>query len=209
MRSMETLSAGDEGLIDLENQFEEEALVADESQLQADVPDLEARNLSRSLKRFYRTFFVNSTAHDWRFIKAVPGSRDPPARRDFTSVPDGANAMDVSSLAGSILVATEDDTSFYGFGWGNQVALRSNCKLIEMSKGDILLYRGDFILAPVAYETSNLCLHAYLDTPFTERSASHHHTSFRSSTTFVSLWIRFASFGSVLSGEPRLRSVAN
>ncbi|ETI57087.1 hypothetical protein F443_00557 [Phytophthora nicotianae P1569] len=43
-----------------------------------------------------------------------------------------------------------------------------------MSKGNILLYRGDFILAPVAYETNNLFLHALLDTPFTQRHGNHH-----------------------------------
>ncbi|GMF31939.1 unnamed protein product [Phytophthora lilii] len=71
-------------------------------------------------------------------------------------------------------VATEDDAVFYGFGWIHQVAMRSNRVTIEMNKGDILLYRGDFIIAPVAYTTNNVCIHAYLDTPFSHRDQDHH-----------------------------------
>ncbi|ETI57088.1 hypothetical protein F443_00558 [Phytophthora nicotianae P1569] len=109
---------GDEDLVD------EEGLIVDEGRLQTVVADQEARNMSRLLKRFYRTFFIHSSSHDWRFIKAVPGTIETPPRRDFASVPEGANAMDVTALAGSIIVATEDGTCFYVYGWDHNVALR-------------------------------------------------------------------------------------
>ncbi|ETK85315.1 hypothetical protein L915_09837 [Phytophthora nicotianae] len=68
---------GDEDLVD------EEGLIVDEGRLQTVVADQEARNMSRLLKRFYRTFFIHSSSHDWRFIKAVPGTIETPPRRDL------------------------------------------------------------------------------------------------------------------------------
>lgn len=82
--------------------------------------------------------------------------------------------MDVSALPDSIVVAIDDDTCFYTYGWNNKMALRSNRKLIELTLATSLFFRGDFILAPVGYETNNICFHAYLASPFSDRPVEHH-----------------------------------
>ncbi|KAE9265245.1 hypothetical protein PR003_g32520 [Phytophthora rubi] len=101
------------------------------------------------------------------------GTEDQPPRREFLTVPLGADIMNTTALPGSIVVATNDDTCYYACGWNERFALRSNRKLLELSKGDVVLFRGDFILAPVGYDTNNICLHAYLDSPFYERPHDH------------------------------------
>jgi hypothetical protein len=151
-------------------------MIWEEARVKAAVPDQEARGMSRLLKRFYRTFFPTARAHDWHFIKTPAGTEDQPARREFLTVPPGADIMDTSALPGSMVVATEDDTCFYAYGWNERYALRSNRELLELSKGDIVLFRGDFILAPVGYDSTNICLHAYLDSPTSDRPGDHHPT---------------------------------
>ncbi|KAE8882129.1 hypothetical protein PF005_g27786 [Phytophthora fragariae] len=158
--------------------FEEEVndMTEEQVRVKAAVPDQDAREMSRLLQRFYRTFFPAASAHDWHFNKTPAGTEDQPPRREFLTVPLGADIMDTSALPGSIVVATNDDTCIYAYGWNERLALRSNRKLLELSKGDIVLFRGDFILAPVGYDTNNICLHAYLDSPFYDRPDDHRPT---------------------------------
>ncbi|KAE9277383.1 hypothetical protein PF008_g28868 [Phytophthora fragariae] len=86
--------------------------------------------------------------------------------------------MDTSAPPGSMFVATDNDTSFYTYGWNHNIVLRSNHRQIEVNKVDILLIRGDVIIAPVGYDTNHICLHAYLDStldsPLSERPQDHH-----------------------------------
>ncbi|KAE9267444.1 hypothetical protein PR003_g31771, partial [Phytophthora rubi] len=45
---------------------------------------------------------------------------------------------------------------------------------ITLHKGDVFVYRGDLIFAPVTNDdTNNVYLHAYLDTPMLERLENH------------------------------------
>ncbi|KAE9279446.1 hypothetical protein PR003_g28232 [Phytophthora rubi] len=124
--------------------FEEEVIDMTEEQVrvEAAVPDQDAREMSRLLQRFYRTFFPATNAHDWHFNKTPAGTEDQPPRREFLT----------------------------------SLALRSNRRLLDLNKGDIVLFRGDFILASVGYDTNNICLHAYLDSPFYDRPDDHHPT---------------------------------
>jgi hypothetical protein len=149
-------------------------LINDEGRVKAVIPDQLARRLSRMLMRFYRTFVPTADANNWEFEKTPAGTDDMPARREFAAVPVGADIMDTSALAGSIFVATDNDTCFYAYGWNHNTVLRSTRWKIEMDKGDILLIRGDFIIAPVGYDTNHICLHAYLDSPVSERPPDHH-----------------------------------
>ncbi|KAE8897989.1 hypothetical protein PF005_g14784 [Phytophthora fragariae] len=140
------------------------------------VPDQDARGMSRLLKRFYRTIFPDASAHNWHLIMSPAGTEDQPPRSEFLTVPLGADIMDTSALPGSIVVATNDDTCYNVYGWNERFALRSNRRLLELNKGGIFLFRGDFILAPVGYDSNNICLHAYLDSPFYERPHDHRPT---------------------------------
>jgi hypothetical protein len=157
-----------------EDAVEDHDLINDEGRVKAVIPDQLARRLSRMLTRFYRTFVPTARAHDWEFQKTPAGTDDLPARREFAAVPVGFDIMDTSALAGSIFVAADNDTCFYAYGWNHHTALRSNRRLLELNKGDILLIRGDFIIAPVGYDTNHICLHAYLDSPVSERPHDHH-----------------------------------
>ncbi|KAG7385136.1 hypothetical protein PHYPSEUDO_001849 [Phytophthora pseudosyringae] len=111
---------GDEWFVD------DERLIEDDGRFQAVVLDQDGRNMSRSLKRFYRAFFRNARANDWRLMKKLAGTADLSARRVFSSVSIGADIIDVSAMPGSIVVATDDDMCFYTYGWNSKVALRSN-----------------------------------------------------------------------------------
>ncbi|KAG6942543.1 hypothetical protein JG688_00018058 [Phytophthora aleatoria] len=57
----------DDSLIWFSDRFDD--IMDDEDRLQAVVPDRESRELSATLKRYYKTFFPQSTAQDWRFSK--------------------------------------------------------------------------------------------------------------------------------------------
>ncbi|KAG6942544.1 hypothetical protein JG688_00018057 [Phytophthora aleatoria] len=56
---------------------------------------------------------------------------------------------------------------------GSIVPLKSSRRLVELNKGDIFMFRGDLIYAPVGYPATNLCLHGHLDTPAFERPEDH------------------------------------
>ncbi|KAE8970895.1 hypothetical protein PR001_g27066 [Phytophthora rubi] len=120
--------------------FDDEANMTEERvRVKVVLPDQDARGMSRLLKRFYRTIFPDASAHNWHLIMTPAGTEDQPPRREFLTVPLGADIMDTSALPGSIVVATNDDTCFYAYGWNERFALRSNRKLLELNKGDIVL----------------------------------------------------------------------
>ncbi|KAE8976418.1 hypothetical protein PR002_g25316 [Phytophthora rubi] len=90
--------------------FQEEVTDMTEEQVRvkAAVPDQDAREMSRLLKRFYRTFFPTASAHDWHFMKTPAGTKVQLPHRDFLTV--GVHIMDVSSLSGPIVVPYYDRT---------------------------------------------------------------------------------------------------
>ncbi|KAE9010625.1 hypothetical protein PR001_g16122 [Phytophthora rubi] len=122
--------------------FEEEVIDMTEEQVrvEAAVPDQDAREMSRLLQRFYRTFSPATNAHDWHFNKTPAGTEDQPPRREFLTVPLGAY----------IISTWTPPTMTHAF--------------------------THFILASVGYDTNNICLHAYLDSPFYDRPDDHHPT---------------------------------
>ncbi|KAG3006767.1 hypothetical protein PC121_g16112 [Phytophthora cactorum] len=71
------------------------------------------------------------------------------------------------------MIVLQDNTSIYGFGWNAEIALRSEREEIRLNKGDIVMFRGDFIYSPVGYSSPNVCLQAYLDMPGYERDELH------------------------------------
>ncbi|KAG6947446.1 hypothetical protein JG688_00015552, partial [Phytophthora aleatoria] len=71
------------------------------------------------------------------------------------------------------VIVLQNNTSICGFGWNAQIALRSEREEIRLNKGDILMFRDDFIYSPVGYSSPNVCLHAYLDMPVYERDELH------------------------------------
>lgn len=73
--------------------------------------------------------------------------------------------LDVCSVPGSLFMAIQDNMCFYGYRWNNQVAMQSNRKLIKLNKGDLIIFRGDYMFGRIGYRAN----HAYLDTPLYDR----------------------------------------
>jgi len=99
----------------------------------ADVPDAVARALSVDLERIYKTFFPVATAGDWEFLRTAPGADDQLVHRDFTPVVPGADCANAYSVPGPVLIATQDNTFLYGYGWNNQLAMQSYRQLIRLN----------------------------------------------------------------------------
>ncbi|KAG1691048.1 hypothetical protein DVH05_027330 [Phytophthora capsici] len=148
--------------------------VVQEERLHAQVPDEMSLVLTGTLKRFYKTFFPRSQVQDWQFIKTLAGSKPQPARREFNSTLSQADLMDACAIPGSAMIATQDNTFFYVFGWNHKVALKSNRVLVELSKGDMMLFRGDLVYKPVGYERKNICVHGYMEPTDYIRDHGHH-----------------------------------
>ncbi|KAF1778688.1 hypothetical protein GQ600_9259 [Phytophthora cactorum] len=109
-------------------------------------------------------FFENATVNEWRFLKTVSGAKDQLVRRDFEPVPSAKERLNVCSVPGSLYIALQDNTYFYGYGWNNAVAMRFYRELSQLNKGDLIMLRGDFMYARVAYRANHACAHAYIDT---------------------------------------------
>ncbi|OWZ07248.1 hypothetical protein PHMEG_00020378 [Phytophthora megakarya] len=82
--------------------------------------------------------------------------------------------MDVCAIPGSVMIAMQDNTFLYTFGWNHKVTLNSNRVLIELNKGDMILFRGDLVYKPVGYSHKNVCLHGVLRPPEYEQAPQHH-----------------------------------
>ncbi|GMF64668.1 unnamed protein product [Phytophthora lilii] len=109
-----------------------DGVLEDASRIHALVPDEESRNMSRILTKFYKTFIVDSEPSEWRWIKTTANSGDLPPRREVPSVQPGGDFMDVGAIPGGIIVALDDDTCLYVYGWNCNVALRSERKLVTL-----------------------------------------------------------------------------
>jgi hypothetical protein len=112
------------------------------------------------------TFFPHTNNTEWSMLRTAAGARDSPVRRDFAPPEADIHAADLNALPGLLLVATQDDTVLYGYGWNSMVAFRTNAQTIVLNKGDMMLMRGDYMYSPAGYDTNNLVLHGYLDTEF-------------------------------------------
>jgi hypothetical protein len=141
----------------------------DTQRTRAVLPDELSRVLSTLFRCHYLMFFPLSTANEWSVVKTIAGAPNQPVRRDFPPPQAGVDAMDLTAIPAELLVATQDDTGIHGFGWNRLVAVRSKADAIHLYKGDIILFRGDFVHAPAGYDINNICAHCYLDTPFYQR----------------------------------------
>ncbi|KAL3672306.1 hypothetical protein V7S43_002964 [Phytophthora oleae] len=125
------------------------------------LPPVVATVLSSMLPRYYRTFFPDAVG-TWFFSKTRGRTPDQPIHRNFPSSRFAVNPMDVSSVPGSMIIATMDDTIINGYGWNHQVAFQSKRTEIKLQMGDILFIRGDFIHSQTGYAYNNLCVQAFM-----------------------------------------------
>ncbi|KAL3657084.1 hypothetical protein V7S43_017997 [Phytophthora oleae] len=62
--------------------------------------------------------------------------------RNFAFPIYNPNPVDAAGIPRSLIVATQDDTLVYGYGWNHQVALESNKVTIKLRKGASYFYEG-------------------------------------------------------------------
>ncbi|KAL3656482.1 hypothetical protein V7S43_018629 [Phytophthora oleae] len=138
----------------------------DMQRTRAKLPDELSRVLSTLFRCHYLIFSPQSTANEWSIVKTIAGAPNQSVRRDFPPPQAGTDAVDLAAIPAELLVATQDDTVIHEFGWNRLVALRSNSDAIRLDKGDIIMFRGDFMHALAGFDINNICAHCYLDTLF-------------------------------------------
>ncbi|KAG7390837.1 hypothetical protein PHYPSEUDO_006659 [Phytophthora pseudosyringae] len=73
---------------------------------------------------------------EWSMLRTAAGSRDSPVRRDFAPPEADIHAADLNALPGLLLVAIQDDTVLYGYGWNSMVAFRSIMQTMSSNDAD-------------------------------------------------------------------------
>ncbi|KAL3661843.1 hypothetical protein V7S43_013137 [Phytophthora oleae] len=147
-----------------------DGVVQDDYRVRAFAANNDAEILSEYFERHYRTFFPLATSTQWRFLKASSGAKDQPVRREFATTRDGVVTANVCAVSGSITIALQDRTYVYGYGWNIHVAMRSNHRIIELNKGDVLLPRGDFAFSFAGSTSTSVCIQGHVDTPLYHRT---------------------------------------
>ncbi|KAL3667704.1 hypothetical protein V7S43_007257 [Phytophthora oleae] len=62
-------------------------------------------------------FFPESNPRDWFFLKSLPGGEAQPAHRNFSSIPPDQDLYDYTRLQVSVIVAIDEGSYIYGYGW--------------------------------------------------------------------------------------------
>lgn len=66
-------------------------------------------------------------------------------------------------MPGIVLIALQDDTKLLTYGWNVRLARRDDEKMVTLSRGDMLICRGDLVYCGMEYSSVNILLHCYLD----------------------------------------------
>lgn len=61
------------------------------------------------------------------------------------------------------MVGLENDNFIHGHGWNRQVAMAEDKKNVTFDKGDVLIFRGDFIYGDFGYAVQNTRMYFSLD----------------------------------------------
>ncbi|EGZ30424.1 hypothetical protein PHYSODRAFT_295227 [Phytophthora sojae] len=108
-------------------------------------------------------FFPDSEPRKMIFIKSLPGGDEQPAHRDYSAIPANEDLYDYTRLPGSVIVAIDDGSFIYGYGWNRQLAMESEKEKIQIQKGNVLLFGADFIHGGGDYKKLNIRVHFSLD----------------------------------------------
>jgi len=114
-------------------------------------------------------FFPGAKARTWSFLKSSLGGKPQPAHRDFLPISDTVDLYDYSQLPASVIIGSQDDSFIYGYGWNRQVAMEREKEVIRFGKGDVLIFRSDFIHGGGDYMAENVRLHVFLEPKGTPR----------------------------------------
>lgn len=137
--------------------------------------------------------FPELVMNDWVIIHSKPGCRDQAAHTDY--VPDIEFIHD-EKVPINILVCLQDGTKLNAWPgsqglnvcdltlpngqtvWEHLIEDNTSCpeqihrQVVQLEKGDVLLFRGDFVHAGAGYDTDNYRLHCYMDSPHVKRKSN-------------------------------------
>nr|KAE8917787.1 hypothetical protein PF009_g31894 [Phytophthora fragariae] len=138
--------------------------VIDKYRRQAPLPPHIAQRLTEELRDIFKTYFPGAIPRKWSILKSYPGGPMQGPHRDFSvNFEDGFDYWDYTKVPGTIILAVHDGTRIHGFGWNRIVADLTERFDIVLNRGDVLLFRGEFVHCGVAYQTVHIRIHCYLE----------------------------------------------
>ena len=124
--------------------------------------------LNKATQDYDKAYFPRATAVEWNLLHSLPGGQKQAPHRDY-NFPMNFPHLDQDRMPRGLIVAMEANTVLHSYGWNHIVAEERNEHVVHLGKGDILLFRGDFIHARAEYKTCNTRVHGYLNLPGTKR----------------------------------------
>jgi len=122
-------------------------------------------NLNSKIDELFNSDCYNRS--NWVVLHSKLGSKRQQPHHDYEPSEKLSNCPD-NKFPLAILSALMDKTTL-------NVWLDGKEEVAQLSKGDILIFRGDFIHAGSAYEEENVRMHCYLDSPFVPRAPNRTH----------------------------------
>ena len=97
----------------------------------------------------------------YTILKSLPGGPRQAPHRDFTTQQIGCVAP--IDLPGSAMICIHEPVSIATYGSGSYRPSMDNERILTIDPGDVLFFRGDLIHCGMAYTTTNIRIHCYLD----------------------------------------------
>ncbi|KAL3656254.1 hypothetical protein V7S43_018901 [Phytophthora oleae] len=96
-------------------------------------------------------------------MKSLPNGLEQPAHRDYYPIPPDEDLYDYTRLPGSVIVGIDHGSFIDGYGWNRHVALEIEKRFIEIIKGDIIIFRRDFVQGGGDSKKLNYRMPCFLD----------------------------------------------
>ena len=90
-------------------------------------------------------------------LKSLPGGQDQAPHRDYQL--DREMYFDFTYQHASVIAALQDVSRVALYGWNTFFAAKERERVIEMTPGDVLIFRGDQIHRGLSYPKENIRLH--------------------------------------------------
>ncbi|KAG1708564.1 hypothetical protein DVH05_022192 [Phytophthora capsici] len=107
--------------------------------LTAEAPFEPVQKLFKTIETGCRTFVPESDPRDWAFLKSLPGDEAQPARREFSPIPPDEDRYDYNRLPAWMIVAIDEGSYIYGYGWNRIAADEQERETIHFEKGDVVI----------------------------------------------------------------------
>ncbi|KAG1708567.1 hypothetical protein DVH05_022195 [Phytophthora capsici] len=107
--------------------------------LTAEAPLEPVQKLFKTIETGCRTFVPESDPRDWAFLKSLPGDEAQPARRNISPIPPDEDRYDYNRLPAWMIVAIDEGSYIYGYGWNRIAADEQEMETIHLEKGDVVV----------------------------------------------------------------------